>query len=461
MENNFFSKFAIKGLFGYKNIEIVFNNPVLIVIGENGFGKTTILNAINFVLQKQYRRLAQIKFGSISVTCADGELEFSHVELEKYLDYLQRKEAESDNLMDYIVHRLSSNDYEELRSYIMEGRKKEFHNFANNNEVLKEIPENMIFETLYTQFHKEKVYDVFSKLEKIVESFNCEVLYYPTYRRIEVDMENLGLDIHNHRRLRFEEEERIYAASLRNIRFGMADVTNRIQEVTKTISQSFIAGFAEASGEMIRQLLHNPVDINHSLEYTERELRIVLARIGTGLSEEEKEAIMTMKQNGDAALSQNTYLNYFLDRLITLYRKQEKYDTAIKQFCKVCNNYFRDKRFVYDESNVRLNIYRLLFPSQDDSKIGEEVLLDQLSSGEKQIVSIFSQVYLDIDKKYILLLDEPELSLSIFWQKNLLPDIIKSERCQFLLAVTHSPFIFGEELKQYTIGINEFLVKEE
>ena len=105
-----------------------------------------------------------------------------------------------------------------------------------------------------------------------------------------------------------------------------------------------------------------------------------------------------------------------------------------------------------------MKIYRKI--KSDLSPIdGNEVKLSQLSSGEKQIVSIFSQVYLNVDSRFIILLDEPELSLSIFWQENLLPDLIGSTKVDFLMAVTHSPFIFGQKLKQYTVGINEFLAK--
>ena len=43
------------------------------------------------------------------------------------------------------------------------------------------------------------------------------------------------------------------------------------------------------------------------------------------------------------------------------------------------------------------------------------------------------------------MIDEPELSLSIDWQRRLLPDIIRSGNCNMLLAVTHSPFIFENE----------------
>ena len=70
---------------------------------------------------------------------------------------------------------------------------------------------------------------------------------------------------------------------------------------------------------------------------------------------------------------------------------------------------------------------------------------------------MFSKIYLEPDKDFIVLFDEPELSLSIYWQKKLLPDILNSNRCDFLLAVTHSPFIFENDLQEYTIGLKDFI----
>ena len=71
--------------------------------------------------------------------------------------------------------------------------------------------------------------------------------------------------------------------------------------------------------------------------------------------------------------------------------------------------------------------------------------LQQLSSGEKQIVSLFSKIYLEDSLNSIIIIDEPELSLSLNWQKMLLPDIIQSNKCDLLVTVTHSPFIFDNE----------------
>jgi predicted ATPase len=103
----------------------------------------------------------------------------------------------------------------------------------------------------------------------------------------------------------------------------------------------------------------------------------------------------------------------------------------------------------YNESLVDLKIYRV---NTDD-----DVDLSKLSSGEKQIVSLFSKLYFEEFNNLFILFDEPELSLSIEWQKQLLPDIVKSQQCSFLLAVTHSPFIFKNELEKYAIGMNVYV----
>ena len=59
-------------------------------------------------------------------------------------------------------------------------------------------------------------------------------------------------------------------------------------------------------------------------------------------------------------------------------------------------------------------------------------------------------------KNLFVFIDEPELSLSIDWQRMLLVDILESTSCTGLVATTHSPFVFDNELEDYVHGINEF-----
>ena len=90
-------------------------------------------------------------------------------------------------------------------------------------------------------------------------------------------------------------------------------------------------------------------------------------------------------------------------------------------------------------------------------KTEQEIDIKYLSSGEKQIVSIFSKIYLEDCNNFILLFDEPELSLSIEWQEMLLLDVLKSGKCDLLLAATHSPFIFNNELDKTAVDLYTFI----
>lgn len=107
---------------------------------------------------------------------------------------------------------------------------------------------------------------------------------------------------------------------------------------------------------------------------------------------------------------------------------------------------------------------------------GKELNFNVFSSGEKQIVSLFAKLYLlpikELDwsndnkiieslpnKKFWIIFDEPELSLSVEWQKRILPDILESNRCEFLFVTTHSPFIFKNDLRFQTSDIRNYITE--
>jgi ABC-type sugar transport system ATPase subunit len=96
-------------------------------------------------------------------------------------------------------------------------------------------------------------------------------------------------------------------------------------------------------------------------------------------------------------------LVYFISKLIDIYNEHKHLDDSVKKFRDICNKYLTDKQFIYDESSVDLDLYR--------NNTKERVELSKLSSGEKQIISIFSKVYLEKNNNLIVLFDEPELSL--------------------------------------------------
>lgn len=83
------------------------------------------------------------------------------------------------------------------------------------------------------------------------------------------------------------------------------------------------------------------------------------------------------------------------------------------------------------------------------------VQLEQLSSGEKQMLLILTTVFLQEGKPNILLMDEPEISLHITWQDRLIEKIRQlNPNCQLILT-THSPNIFANGWEDKIVFIED------
>lgn len=447
----FIRKYVISGLFGYKDFELSFNDNIKILIGENGYGKTTVLNSLAFLLKKKYKNLSRIKFSEIKIDFDDSHIyEFSSNDLKSYIEYLNKQRDREDGIVSYIKGSLDQLSINQLIN-IAKTNEKDFVEAIKNTENLNGLPARFVYQALLELSERETKYKVFTDLETYINSTGYKILYYPTYRRVEVDLKNIIDGFNESRRYgRIQQEQNEILGANSIIKFGMDDVEDSRRKICKEISKSSISGFAAVSGGMISKLLDSEFSNNVIHKFDINEIKIVLSRVGENMSQKDKDSILSQIEEDPSLNQQSPYLKYFLDQLLTVYKKQEKYDTAIKQFVSTCNKYLSEKEFTYDESTVSLLLQRKGLQSK------EELYLSQLSSGEKQIVSIFSQIYLEPDKKYVVLFDEPELSLSIYWQEKLLPDMLNSGRCVFMLAVTHSPFIFNNELKTNVVGLKEF-----
>ena len=75
------------------------------------------------------------------------------------------------------------------------------------------------------------------------------------------------------------------------------------------------------------------------------------------------------------------------------------------------------------------------------SQIGETLVPYQLSSGEKQMLAILLTVLVEDNKPYVLFMDEPEVSLHIEWQKQLIDLILELNPNVQIILTTHSPAV--------------------
>lgn len=94
MNKNRITKFKIDKLFGYQDISIDFESRVKILIGENGLGKTTVLNMLYFLLDKKFEKLNNIKFERIELVFSNKrKIAFTHNSLSYFLDRPKRYQS--------------------------------------------------------------------------------------------------------------------------------------------------------------------------------------------------------------------------------------------------------------------------------------------------------------------------------------------------------------------------------
>jgi predicted ATPase len=146
----------------------------------------------------------------------------------------------------------------------------------------------------------------------------------------------------------------------------------------------------------------------------------------------------------------------FLSKLVVLYKEQQQHESDVRDFVRICNVYLTGKEFVYDDIKYEIFVHGTdAEPSKTEES--QRLELKVLSSGEKQIISLFSHMYLSGQSEFFVVIDEPELSLSVPWQERFLPDIVKTGRCTGLVAVTHSPFIWANEFEGNVGALAEFI----
>ena len=145
MENLFIKEFEILGLFGYKDVCITFNHSTLIVIGENGFGKTSILNALNFLITHSYKRLLEIKFDAIRLSLGGKNFFYNRNLIEQYANYIDRKDNEEHSIIDFVRRNTDDKIFDTVVKMIQSGKRKEFYQFTNNDVFLRTIPGNVLY----------------------------------------------------------------------------------------------------------------------------------------------------------------------------------------------------------------------------------------------------------------------------------------------------------------------------
>ncbi|HAS1357815.1 TPA: ATP-binding protein [Enterobacter hormaechei] len=114
----------------------------------------------------------------------------------------------------------------------------------------------------------------------------------------------------------------------------------------------------------------------------------------------------------------------------------------------------KKKDDIFRSQNEFFEVFKLFFPKEKEIILSNQndlvmktsnghINLNELSSGEKQMIILLGQIYLSENKPILYIADEPEVSLHVKWQDKIVDALLTiNPRAQFLLA-THSPDVIG------------------
>ncbi len=450
--------FEIQGLYGKRDYVIEFDNNQLILVGENGSGKSTVVSILHYLLTSQWQKLLKYDFTSLTLTVNGTPHHIHKNDIAGFEDF-----EYPSNEVQYVAHRINELGIDPekaladfgptLHRYLTE----DIHTSPSSlRRILKELTGNQ--KSLFSEVPK--------KLVQLQDQLKLHVLFLPTYRRIERDLKTIfpALDEDIRRFNQRLNKLSDYRKHMELVEFGMHDVRTMINNTMKSLDTHFRASLDTLMGGYLRVILrkeYEKTDVSILKGMDESYLEEILQKIDESvLSEGDQKTLReTIKRFGDVEpISDIDKLSaHIITKLILLHKKQYEREEKVRAFALVCNKYLKGKRFEFDNNNFALPIK----PVDDDSSSvvsnDNEIQLSMLSSGEKQIVSLFSHLYLSDIDDYFIIIDEPELSLSVPWQKTFLPDMLASNKCNGLVAVTHSPFIYSNDLEDKAHSIQEFL----
>lgn len=443
-------RFSLHGLHGYKDLSIDCTGDASIVLAENGVGKTTLLNTLYALLSGRISRLASLSFREAILQFDDVVIEFSRDLAFKtsdpgdYRALIGRKPARE--LMEYV----SAEHLTDLLRLYAEGSKAEVRRSSTLQRIYRGSPWD--YEEIFMRLDRLRslMYDstyIAQFREKVAAAMGqSTVLYLPTYRRIEATFDDMRVPRTTSQRANPEEDE---DNSDQLIYFGLNDVEEKVERMTRFIQQSMFEAYSRLSGKMLDAMLgmkqfELPLERPLDLEL----VRVMLGRLGKSSSVTDAELELALRST-DVTSERYGPLAYFLQQLLASYEASRPQELALEEFVTMINGYFEtaqtDKQLRFDKEKLKVDVWH--------DALKTSLPFGSLSSGEKQIVSVFSRLILEGEKSYLILIDEPELSLSIEWQRRFLPDILKTKSCAQLIAITHSPFVFENELDCFAKSI--------
>ncbi|WLH16135.1 AAA family ATPase [Pseudomonas simiae] len=417
----------ISGFWGSYTAHLKFGNDVNIVIGKNGTGKTTFMNILSAVLTVDSVALDENDFTEVVVKLKHR----SKVKTIKVTKALNGPYS----VVYYSISRLT-------HSFpLLLGDEARFNSMARRRAL-------------------EAVSEVKSSMEEFVSIASLSVYRFRAGAEQEARERNRRLmgpvDLHLDRLLQ-----------------GLTSYQLELSQAARNIS-------LELQRDVLTSLLYRAGDTNkagYALDFDEERERKDLVSVykNLGIFDQEvnkriqdhlaavKNSVTAIKDSRKQTSPDWSEIDFepleAAQRAHSIFKmslraedKTKKIFSHANSFLDLLGQFVDGKRFKFD--NVGKFVVEKVGPAK--SAVAESIPVEKLSSGEKQLIILFVEALLQRQQPFVFLADEPEISLHIAWQRNIIPAIrLLNPNAQIIVA-THSPEVAGK-FRSDTIDMEDML----
>lgn len=376
---------TINGFWQRLNCSCSFNDDVNIIIGRNGTGKTTFMNLLHSILSLDLDSINNADFNSAEIKLKD----------KKKTKTIKVKKLESDTSpFSKIEYQLSSKKHT-IRLFNTDDRRislsyrRRVHD--ETEELRTELAKLVSLSSL--SVYRLRNSDDFEVKDKYGSRFINPVDYKLSELIQELTKYQLELS-QKARDIALELQKEVLASIL----YSKEDMENPAYNINFN------------KEEEKQNLLNAYTQLNAIDQNIRKKISFHVETINNTISELKNKSESGFDIRSIEALRKTQKI---IKMSLTSKEKTSKIFSPIEQFLSILRNFITDKEFHFQSGLLVIN-----------NTYGP-IVLESLSSGEKQLLILFIETLLQRGQQYIFLTDEPELSLHIQWQRNIIPAIKK------------------------------------
>lgn len=430
LENLFIEK-----LHGIYNYDVDFNEDITFLYGSNGCGKTTILNIVTSIVTGKIYELFFYDFKIIKLKYSNND-NVDVIEIKRKQDDKNRLKIIFEGRNE-TISKLDNLNFQSSRRKIL--LKEYFH----ENNILKDI--SQLFNYVYLPLSRSAYVDPIRSSRKNfwIEEEEIEEELYVTkdasLTRVQELIVNKILTINNEvNRLNNNFRDKILKTSI-NIYSEKKNFSDIINEIENSNEEKILEIQESYLNIMTNLKLINEREIekynNFFSSYIKKYEQI---------TDENDEKVKHFPINLVLQYSEISKIRKVVELAQQMEKDKKQAEKPLELFCSTLNSFLSragdiDSKNIIIETIGQPGVYFKIPNNQN------KLSVQKLSSGEKQLIIFFANLIFGVNdrKNGIFIVDEPELSLHLTWQKLFIEQTLKINNNIQLIFATHSPEIVG------------------